>query len=836
MRIPATDEAVYFRYIPSGDEKVTITSDVRAFYCMAIEDGDYLGEMYNWFEDTGTENIFIAHKDRGYIVGIEADGVPGDPLKFNVSSTPWDTTLAMSCDNPLELGPEPRFMPLLGLAPEKYTYATYTPASDCTLEIITDWFPWHIEYATSCDSEEWVDIPVLTSGSSLGAYRWLVDLEKDTRYIFRITGPCSTKIWVRESAFVEGESCERPFTGRVGLNKLPAAAGTYYYLLYAPQTEKDAPDNFIEIRSTVTLKGGSVSLAKSCNDTDEYTVFDNFALRKSVISKQPCIIRIEKGATNENEYFEVGFSSPRPYDDFYTAYAIIPDMPIITPEYPGTYYYMVDPVDEEGMVLTLTSDYQPKGGEVSVTLSDMLQGYSYVAKGETSLRYTEMIPGKAYIITWTSSDEDCSIPFTVNIRKGEQGETAYWPFDAVKGENQMKAGESQYYKFTGNDKGWVNIFPAQGCPEPSVKMDRYDGYNPRCIVFPIDGGYRVLSEKDRVFTFYFPEVPEGARFTLTETPLAAGESMEMAIETDGDIKFEGGPGVYWFKYQPEEDANIEVRTDLKQVFGRGGLEGLKSGYTLYRNNVDDYVFPQVDWNTGDIAPLQFSATVGNTYYLEVNLVDMTNDVTISFNGRPTKPGEIQSNPIVIENQGNPTEYTFPMIDWGGGDSGKWYSLHLYAGELELLSDGTIKVEVYPSDNTGYDSMLTSSGYLYYDMDNDITYYGFGHGNEYYPIANIPAEGDYLLKLKWCDPVNVKFSGPALVKTDGIEDVDYGQSDVKVEVVSGAIVVAGDTDAEIYRADGVSVKRVDVDGVATIAVEPGMYIVRTGAKTTKVVVR
>ena len=834
MRIPGADEPVYFRYIPSGDEIVTITSDTREFYCMAIEDGKSLGEMYNWFEESSTENIFLAHKDKDYVVSIEADGIPGDILKFNVSASPYDLTLAMSCENPLQLGPEPQFMPLLGLAQEKYTYATYTPATDCTLEIVTDWYPWHIEYSTSCDSEEWVDIPSLTSGSSLGAYRWLVDLEKDTRYIFRLTGPCSTKIWVHESTFVEGESCERPFTGHTGLNKLPTAAGTYYYLLYAPQTEKDAPDNFIEIRSSANLKGGSITLAKSCDDADEYTVFDNFALRKSVISKQPCFIRIEKGVTNENEVFEIGFASPSAYDDFYTAYAIIPDVKIQTPEYPGTYYYMVNPVDEEGMVLTITSDYQPKGDAVSVGLSDMLQGYGYVATGETSLKYTAMIPGKPYIITWRSSDEDCAIPFTVNIRKGEQGETAYWPFDAVKGENSMKAGESQYYRFTGNDKGWVNIFPAQGCPEPSVKMSRNDVYNPQCIVFPIDGGYRVLSEKNRVFTFCFPEVPEGAKFTLTETPLAAGESMEMAVETDGDISLNGGPGVYWFKYQPAEDSFIEIDTDLKQVFGRGGLEGFKSGYTLYRNTVDDYVFPEVNWTTGDIAPLTFSASTDCTYYLEINLVNRSNDVTFSFKGRPVKPGELSTNPIVIENKGNPTEYSFPMTEYNG-DNAVWYMLHLLTGDLELLSDGSIKVEVYPSDDISYDAMLTSSGYLYYDIDTDMSYYGFGHENGYYPVANIPAEGDYLLKLKWCDPVNTIFSGTALGGAGSIEDVDYNMSDVKVTVVSGSIVVAGETDAEIYRTDGVFLKRVSVNGVASIAVEPGMYIVRTGIKTTKVVV-
>lgn len=836
------DESVYYRYIPASDEMITVSSDIRAFYLSVEEDGIPVGTMYNWFNESSTENIFIALKDREYTVVIEAsetDGyTAGSKMTFEVSSEPWNRNTAMSCESPLYLGTAPAFMPIKGMVDGQpgYTYASYTPTKDCTLEIITDWYPWSIECTTDIEEPTWVNIPVQTSISALGAYRWLVNVDKDTHYTFRVSGSCSTKIWVKESEYIIGESCEVPFEGVIGMNRLPAAAGTYYFAVTAPATDQDAPDNFIEIKSSASLDGGSITLSRWCGDTDyAYTVFDNFALRKSVISKQPCIITIVKTHdTPKEEYFEIKFSSPQPYDDFYTGYTVLSDVEITTPEYPGTYYYMVEPVMEKGMILTIDSEYQPKSN-VSVMLSDRSLGARYVAKGETSLRYTELSPGVSYIVTWTTTDKDCSVPFTISIRKGAQGETAYWPFDAVAGENIMTAGEQQYYRFTGTADGWLNIYPVAGCSEPSVKMLRDDDYNPRCIVFPTENGYRVSNYKDRQFTIKFPEVAEGARFSLVETEYGDGECMANAIETDGEIDLCAGPGVYWYKYSPTTDLNITLTTDLMQAFGQGGLEGLISGYTLYRNSQDNYLQPQVDWITGVISPLNFIASAGDTYYLEIRLVNKDNDVSFWFGSENIKPGEHPDNPIVIENQGNPTEYEFPEQEYSS-NGGIWYLMHLYPGELHMKADGSIKIEVYPADNTGNEAMIANSGYLSYDLDEDITYYGFGNGNEFYPAGVVESEGDYLFKLRWSEPVKAVFSGQALAKSDGVDDILLSESDVRVFVSGHTIVVTGDTDAKVYRIDGTLVGDIVVRGTATLPVAPGAYIVVAGGKAVKTAVR
>ncbi len=837
------EQAVYYSYTPASDEIVTITSDIRSFYVTVKEkDGAFLKSVYNWFYETSTNNMFMVEKDVEYNVLIEADHDagygPGDKMKFNMSTAPGDHTLA-TFENPLPLGSEWKLLPLYGLNNDAmvYSYAQYTPEKDCTLDIFTDWYPWTIEYALPGENPQWTNIPVLTHASSLGSYIWPVDVSGGQSYIFRIAGSSSTKIWVTETNYEQGSSCERPFAARVGANRLPAKSGKYYYIIEAPTIDKDAPDNNIEIKSSASLSGGGyISLSRACNDPNyDFTVYENFALRTKVISKQTCLIQIFKPQdTAADELFEIKFMSPQPYDDFYTAYAVIPGYQMTTPEYPGTYYYMIEPVGEEGMVLTVESDYQPKN-EVSVTLSERSKGYGYVAKGETSLRYTELAPDNYYVLTWTSHDEDCSIPFTVNVKKGAQGETAYWPFEAKIGENEMQAGQLLYYRFKGSDEGWVNIYPEKGCPEPSVNMARDDEYSKRCVVLPIDGGYRVQNAKDREFTFKFRTVPEGAGFRLSETPLGEGECMEKAIPTDGCVELTGGPGVYWYKYEPEQDLKLTITTDLKQEFGQDGLQGLISGYTLYHNSANDYVVPEKDWVNGDIFPLTFSAVAGDTYYLEVVLVKMENNATISFEGRPADPGELPTNPIVIENAGSPTEYDFPRTEWAS-NSAVWYSLHLYPGVLDLETDGSIKVELYSPDNLENDGIITSSGYLSFDADTGALRYGFGHGNEYYPAAQIENEGDYLLKLRWCDPVHAIFTGSALGEESGVSDIAAGGDNVNVVVSGRRIILSGDTDAEVYRIDGVLVDRVRVHGTASVEMQPGAYIVRIGSRAVKVAIR
>ncbi len=115
-------------------------------------------------------------------------------------------------------------------------------------------------------------------------------------------------------------------------------------------------------------------------------------------------------------------------------------------------------------------------------------------------------------------------------------------------------------------------------------------------------------------------------------------------------------------------------------------------------------------------------------------------------------------------------------------------------------------------------------------------YGFGHGNEYYPAAQIENEGDYLLKLRWCDPVHAIFTGSALGEQSGVSDIAAGGDNVNVVVSGRRIILSGDTDAEVYRIDGVLVDRVRVHGTATVEMQPGAYIVRIGSRAVKVAIR
>ena len=89
---------------------------------------------------------------------------------------------------------------------------------------------------------------------------------------------------------------------------------------------------------------------------------------------------------------------------------------------------------------------------------------------------------------------------------------------------------------------------------------------------------------------------------------------------------------------------------------------------------------------------------------------------------------------------------------------------------------------------------------------------------------------------------------AVTTTEGVNDVVFSNAPISagiekvgaavvVKAINGLILINGyNGNAAIYATDGrlVAVRR--VDGVATISVAPGLYIVKTGNNATRVVVK
>lgn len=73
------------------------------------------------------------------------------------------------------------------------------------------------------------------------------------------------------------------------------------------------------------------------------------------------------------------------------------------------------------------------------------------------------------------------------------------------------------------------------------------------------------------------------------------------------------------------------------------------------------------------------------------------------------------------------------------------------------------------------------------------------------------------------------------KSSGVEEL-AGDAAVVYGTVGGIVVNGFDGEVSVYAADGRMVKKAEVAGNAVVAVDGGLYIVRTGAKATKVIVK
>jgi len=831
---PWSEDEIYYSYTAPADQEVTVLcTRTWEFYTRAMKcnaDGSHTAlDYYNGFDKAmgSATTIFRVKGGEKYLVAISTDAsISQVPFTVAVEAMPYD--LGMSCGTPMQLGDEAVCMPLGYSAVNGFTpvYGTFTPDHDCTIELVTDWLPMHISCATSCDGE-WVDVPLNPISTSR---KWQIAGKKNQKYIFRVEGTTPTMIWAYAMDYVRGESCEFPLEAVAGKNVLPAAAGTYFFVVKAPRLKPDAPDNFIEVTAKDDVAVSSVTFMSVCDDPDAYKVEGVMALRHRVISNQYCVIRIVRStAADAPQVFDVKFNSEQPYDDFYSAPFVLSGFEDETPQYAGTYYYSITAPAEEGLILNVKSDYVPSGGEVSVKLAGTYLGPNYIyAEGTTSLSYNGVTPGAKYVIIWSSTNANRSIPFTASFEKAAQGDTEVWPLDAVLGTNNLDAGQNKFYSFKATEDGWLKIAPSQMSILSRVKVTDSDGTR-GVAAFPRDGFYQVAATKGLTYTMIFADVPDAASFTLSQAPFGTGDTFDLAEEVTGDFILNKPAGLYWYKYTAPSDGVVNVSTDLAFGFGSGTIEGTMSGVAVYVNTPDNYTLLNPNYFTFTLDPAQVAVAKGDVVYLEVGVIETVKGIHLNIGTAEAKPGETYRNPIVIENCGDPTDYVFTQIDYTS--KGVWYSIELSPGVLEMAAPAPLLLDLYASDNLN--RPITRGGYIDYDIEADEELYGFGFDNEYYPAAQIVTAGTYLLCVKMMDECVATFFGTALGKAGGVGSaVAEG---VSVTTAPGMLTVTGADTVDVYDIAGARVASgTDRKGTATTVNLPaGIYIVRADAKVVKV---
>lgn len=638
-------------------------------------------------------------------------------------------------------------------------------------------------------------------------------------------------IWAYAMDYKKGESCDLPFDATTGKNVLPAEAGTYYYLLRAPRIKPDAPDNYIEVTAPkIDLKGGSVSLLTWCEADDPFIVDNTLTLRHRVLSNQYCLIRIVRGTSAAaDEAFDIRFAPEQAYDTFDDAPTLLTGFEEETPGFAGTYYYSVTSPEEQGMILNVKSDYQAINRNISVKLCSYRLGPNYVlADGSTSLSYNTVDPSTKYIIIWSSVNDDKSIPFTVTFDKAPQGDTAFWPLDAETGKNDIPAGETKFFSYTATQDGWMKIAPSRMELLEKVKVTREDGVSATAAAFAHDNFYQVAVTKGLKYTMTFSNIPEGASFELSEAPFTTGDTFELAEKVDGSFTMNKYEGLYWYKYEVPSDGLLTISTNLKFGFGHGTLEGTMSAIAAYVNNNEDYILLEPDYFTNVIYPVSIPVHKDDIVYLEIGLIESLQEINVNLSLGKAEPGDTPETAIVIPNQGNPTSFDFPALDYKY--EGTWYAIDLYPGKLEMAATGSLLLELYADDDLK--TPITRGGFISYDVDTDEEVFGFGFGNEYYPTARIYEARRYLLCIKYIEKCSAVFTGTALVNTDGVESVST--DNVKISAAHGMITVSGADKVEVFNLTGSHVASTECNGQpTTIALPAGVYVVKADGKVAKV---
>ncbi len=835
------EHITYYKYTasPTEDQEVTLTMGRQLLYVSTYEyvdnqKGEWIDNWMAYQHPTSSIYKFIAKKGGEVLLGFSTDlqgrEKAGDIATFSVTATPRDAELGLIPSKPIEWSEEQIFM-TLGFdweTGEMHTnYATYTPKTDCYLEIVTDYIPREI-YVADTFNGPWslVEEDVLSGRP----HKWRMQAEAGHKYCFKLTGSMSSMVWINEAQYTTGGNPETPFEAYVGQNLLPKEAGTYYYKLIAPSVDRDAPDNYIEIMSDVVLPGGYVSHAADNNGFNEVITYEVLRLRTEVLPRQYCIIKICKTEdTDAPEVFNVKFARPEPYDDFYSSPVILTDVPQETPAFPGKYFYRLVTPNEEGLILHVTTDYEPKS-MVKMRMYRGNLGLNHVlAEGEKEIRMVSVTPNMQYILEIQTTNNDFSVPFTASIYKAPKGDTSYDPIDVEGGVTEAPAGPQKFFRYTAQSDGYVYLRPSAEITEPIAWYERTDGVLTRHYVWPEGNNvYRMKALTGVKLTFSFMNIPEGATFEITERPFQEGETMDQAIPVTETFTVPELPGNYWFKYVAEEGVKLTVSTDILANFGKDGLEGARAAYIVYVNDEDNYYIP--DWSVSSLQYTNVAVTLseGDVAYIEIMVILPENHFTVDLTAEDLEPGEGASNAILIENVGEPTYWDIPYVYYS--QTGIWYKMHLNEGVLQMEGKEAFTVNIYhPSD---LKNELGRTGFLDYDDETDQFLYGMREGSDYYPETYIPEEGDYLFKIIMADPCSVKIYGSALTGSSV-----YQIAETLPGIIGGKgyidVTVDGD-DVEIISVNGSLVKKVNSN--ARVELPAGLYIVKVAGKSAKVMVK
>lgn len=802
---------VYFKYtVPAeSGQLVTVGAASSSLSFTMSEDGTYNTQIVGISSYTSTSVEMVFPVEAGQTVYLAVAGYNVTQFEFTMSAENAEIDGGATCDAPIAIVDEARtFIPSHydNSTYSSTTYLSYACPEDGVLEMLFSSYVQSVSVSEGCDG---VATTVSISYGSGSSYTGKVQVEGGKNYILAIKTSSSSPMFATFTLThpTVGASCDMPFGGVDEGNVLPAAAGTYWYSYTATQT------GYVQLSSTSSLPGGSVSVYSSCGGYSTASVDGCFLLRFSVYSGTTYLICIEKTeATASDETFDITCNAESAGDSFNNPIEIEIGTTTV-PEYNGNYYYQVTVPGEGSKFLKVTTDAKFYSPTTQVAIMPAANQYSRLAVGTNDVK-AEVTAGESYIICWTLDEDINGFGFTVSIEDIAQGEVASNPIQAVLGSNALAAGNDKYYTYTATQDGWLKVTPDDITTEVSfpVVSGTYVSYRTAVI-----DGFSTKTEiqAGESYLIMFSGMLMDGTFTLEEADYAAGESKETAIEVEGNTAvIPERAQTFWYRYTASQEGMLTISANIDYV--------MSSSYKypsvgVYREN-DNYpttIMQSSSEGTQFIG--SFAAAENEVFYVEVTMVTAQSDKSLTFEIRDFEPGETSAYPIELTEGDNELIAASRL-------NPVWYGAYFNEGEVTISSTDYFVMTLYKADDLN--TSLASANYVYGEAPDYIGSYELNY--------TVIEAGSYLMKVEQAyagDTIHVS----AAIET-GIDDIEAASG----SVIPGArmVIVTPDTpDAfvAVYNMSGQLIKAATISECTEIPLEKGLYIVTVNGHAVKVVV-
>lgn len=704
-----TEAMTYFTYTAPENQLVKIdgiASPYRYRVQRANDSGDPVDVPYA-YNQFGTKFMaFNAQKGMTYTFGYQNSMNQVPPYTFTCTMTPLEdgNMLGAECSDPIVLPQDggQRLFPFDGENVSVPVYAVYTVEKEGRLLIkSTDSFS-RLKIGYSCDdiSEVWTNEDYDPS-TGLTIYNESLMVEEGDIIYIQATGWSAVLVSVEVEEVSAGTSCKDPYNTEIGENRIPAAAGTYWYKVTNTSSELYA----IIVESDAKYAAG---VYEACGK--EPVNYPSLNFRTAPVDARASRwIRIVKNeATPETEYFNLQFADLEPIEDKNVGQALSPGKAETTPAFNGSYYYSITSPEGSPKLMVVSSDAdesQYEWWDPAIKVTELGKSEQLNSTDDSSVNFSmQTVPGMTYILTLYVKNDN-PITFTVSFEDLEEGSLATYPLTAKMGANDVPPFSPVYYAFTVADACKVKLSSDIADVKISAQSKNSWGTLSDLTLTESDNGWtlKLEAKTEYLFTLDKKNGQETAtgNFTIEQAAYAPGEFWQTAfLATSGTVGLPDSPMEVWYKLKSPMDGLFTLSSNMSAA-------NYDNQICVYIGSADvTPIILEKDWNSYPdeiFSAFKTGVFKGQLIYVKFLSNDRQSDITATFGFEEAAPGEASSTAIPITYEDGGVTYDFPgNLGYDAATNSyevKWYSVELPAGIVSITSTDKIKVDLYSPDNT-----------------------------------------------------------------------------------------------------------------------------------------